>query len=197
MAQGTKQKQETHDEKQTKENEQKPAGSTSQSLAPRGSQHMSGRSQFNSPYSLFDSLRNEMDQLFDDFGFGQGILPMLSGRSRGMSQSETGWKPQTEVFERDNNLIVRADLPGLKKEDLNVEVEHDRITIRGERKSEHNENKEGVYRTERNYGTFLRSIPVPDGADGDNAKAEFHDGVLEITMPISEPKPKAKKLEIR
>jgi HSP20 family protein len=87
------------------------------------------------------------------------------------------------VFHRSNEFVVRADLPGLSKDDVKVDVTDDRITIQGERKREHEEEREGVYRSERTYGSFSRVIPVPEGTITDQAKATFKDGVLEIVMP--------------
>jgi HSP20 family protein len=87
------------------------------------------------------------------------------------------------VFHRNDELVVRADLPGLKKDDVKVDVTENGITIRGERKREHEEEREGLYHSERSYGSFYRLIPLPDGAITDQAKAKFKDGVLEITMP--------------
>jgi HSP20 family protein len=99
------------------------------------------------------------------------------------SQEWHTWTPEVEVFHRDNELVVRADLPGLSREDIKVDVTDDRITIQGERKSEHEDKREGLYRTERSYGSFARVIPLPEGTITDQAKATFKDGVLEITMP--------------
>jgi HSP20 family molecular chaperone IbpA len=93
------------------------------------------------------------------------------------------WNPQLETFQRGDELVIRADLPGLKKEDVNVEVTDDAIVISGERRDESVEDREGFYHSERSYGSFYRSIPLPEGTIGDNAKANFKDGVLEITMP--------------
>jgi HSP20 family protein len=143
-----------------------------------------------SPFSLMNSFRTEMDRLFDDFGFGRGLsFPTFGGPS-------FDWSPQTEVFERGNQLVVRADLPGLTKDDINVDIEGNNITIRGERKSEREENKEGIYRSERSYGSFFRSIPLPDGTDADKAKADFNNGVLEITMPLPARKSTGRRIEI-
>jgi HSP20 family protein len=133
-----------------------------------------------------------MDRLFDDFGFGRSFLPTFGGFDRGTFE----WTPQTEVFVRNNQMVVRADLPGLTKDDVNVDLEENRITIRGERKSEHEENKKGIYRSERSYGSFYRTIPLPEGVDGDKAKASFNNGVLEITMPLPEKKQTGRKIEI-
>ena len=93
------------------------------------------------------------------------------------------WNPPVETFQRGDQLVVRADLPGLAKDDVNVEVTDDAVIISGERRHEFEEEKDGVYRSERSYGSFCRAIPLPEGAIADNAKADFKDGVLEITMP--------------
>jgi HSP20 family protein len=140
------------------------------------------------PFSMMNSFRSEMDRLFDNFGFG--LAPSFG------SASSFDWAPSTEVFKRDNNLVVRADLPGMKKEDVDINIEQNAVTIRGERKSEHEENKEGLYRSERSYGSFFRSIPLPEGTDSEKAKAKFDNGVLEITMPVTEQKSKGKKVDI-
>jgi HSP20 family protein len=78
---------------------------------------------------------------------------------------------------------VRADVPGLSKDDLTVEVGEDQLTIQGERKYDHEEEREGVYRSERSYGSFYRQIPLPSGVNAEEASADFRNGVLEITMP--------------
>lgn len=93
------------------------------------------------------------------------------------------WSPQVETFQRGDELVIRADLPGLKKDEVDVEVTDDAVVISGERRQESVEDREGFYRSERSYGSFCRAIPLPEGAIGDNAKANFKDGVLEITMP--------------
>src|SRR5207245_93860 len=102
----------------------------------------------------------------------------------------------TEVFERNNQLVVRADLPGLTKDDINVDIDDDRITIRGERQSEHEEDEKGFYRSERSYGSFYRSVPLPQGVDAEQAKADFKNGVLEITMPLPAKKSSGRRIEI-
>jgi HSP20 family protein len=95
------------------------------------------------------------------------------------------------------SAVVRADLPGLSKDDVKVDVNEDRITIQGERKKQHEEEHEGVYRSERSYGSFYRQIPLPPGTMSDQAEAVFHDGVLEITMPAPpESARRGRRLEI-
>lgn len=149
---------------------------TDRGLAPRESSF--------DPFRMMDRFVDEMDRAFDNvFGralpahrFGQGWLRPASG-DKGM------WAPVVEVFHRNHELIVRAELPGLTKEDIKVDITDDRITLRGERRHEHEEEKEGVFRSERSYGSFYREIPLPEGTITDQAKANFKNGVLEITMP--------------
>src|SRR5258708_16146178 len=125
-----------------------------------------------SPFSFLDSFRSEMDRLFDDFGFVRSFsIPRFGG-----FRSAFDWSPQTEVFEQNDQLVVRADLPGLTKDDITVDIQDDQITIRGERKSEHEEKNEVSFRSERSYGTFYRSIPLPQGVDTGKAKANFNNG---------------------
>lgn len=128
------------------------------------------------PFEFMRRFGEEMDRLFGDFGFGNGLTSTLTRGVPGI------WAPQVEMFERDGQLLVRADLPGLTKDDVNVEIDNDAITIEGERQSEQNENREGFYRTERSYGKFYRRLPLPEGVDAQEADATFRDGVLEITM---------------
>jgi HSP20 family protein len=100
------------------------------------------------------------------------------------------------MLTKNNELIVRADVPGLKKEDITIEVTEDALILKGERKHEKEEKREGFYRTERVYGSFYRTLPLPEGVKTENAKAVVHDGVLEITLPIATVEAKTKKLEI-
>ena len=107
------------------------------------------------------------------------------------------WAPQLEVFERNEKFIVRVDLPGLKKEDVKIEVTHDELTIEGERKLEKEEKEEGLYRTERTYGRFFRRIEIPEYVKAENAIAVFKNGVLEIEMPaIPIPEVRKRTVEI-
>ena len=129
------------------------------------------------PFHSMQRLADEVDRMFDGFGLGRR---WSSGHKEFGGES---WAPDVEVFQKNNELVIKADLPGLKKDEVSVEVADDAITIHGERKREHQEEREGLYRSERSYGTFWRVIPLPEGAIGEQAKASFRDGVLEITMP--------------
>jgi HSP20 family protein len=141
---------------------------------------------FGSPFRMMERFADEMDQLFDEFGFGRGWMTPKTGRSWFATPTARGdwkWVPDVEVFHRNSELVIRADLPGLTRNDIKVDVSEDRVTIQGERKREHEEEREGVYRSERSYGTFYRDIRLPPGTMSDQAKATFRDGVLEIAMP--------------
>jgi len=145
------------------------------------------------PTDLMRRFRNEMDRVFEDLGFSSltGALPGRENFGLGL------WSPQVEVFEREGQLIIRADLPGLNKEDVKVDLTDDAITIEGERKQEHEENREGYYRSERSYGHFYRSVPLPEGVNADTAQANFRNGVLEITIAAPQRiEHKRRKLEI-
>lgn len=147
------------------------------------------------PFTFMRRFSEEMDHLYEDFGLGRGWLtPMLD-----KAQFPQGvWSPQVEMFERDNELVLRADLPGLTKDDVNVEIANDGITIEGERKNEHEEKREGYYRSERSYGKFYRRIPMPEGVKAEDAEATFTNGVLEITMPATQREERQpRRLEIR
>jgi HSP20 family protein len=126
---------------------------------------------------------------------GQGVQ---RGGQRGLQPMlQNLWAPQVEIFERGNNLVVRADLPGLSRDDVNVEVDDDALVIRGERRNDLEEEQEGYYRTERSYGSFYRAIPLPDGVDANQANASFKEGVLEVTFPKPQQQSRAKKIDVK
>jgi HSP20 family protein len=182
----------------------------------------------NSPFAVMRRMMDDMDRLFSDFGFmhpGQVASTLFGNEpwtkqssqralaggspSAGRNLAQRGgragsqslpslWSPQVEVFERGNNLVVRADLPGLSREDVDVEVDDDALVIRGERRNEFEDQQEGYYRSERSYGTFYRAIPLPDGVDSSDVNATFKDGVLEVTLPKPQPQSsRAKRIEVR
>ncbi len=156
-----------------------------------------------SPFTFMRRFSEEMDRLFEDFGFGRGWLAPTFGRDlfpRGFGElGQSVWSPQVEMFEREGQLVLRADLPGLTKDDVKVEVTDGAINISGERKSEHEERDEGYYRSERSYGSFYRSVPLPEGVNADDARASFRNGVLEVVMqaPQREERRKGRQLEIK
>ena len=128
--------------------------------------------------------------MFDDFGLGRRWTSPFS-REIGADM----WAPEIDVVQTNDQLTIRADLPGMKREDVSVELSDNAVTIQGERKRETQEEREGYYRSERSYGSFCRVVPLPEGAITDQAKADFNDGVLEITMPAP-PASKGRRLEI-
>jgi len=136
------------------------------------------------PAGFIERFADEMDRIFDDFGLGRSRVPRFG--SSWLTSSGPAmdlWSPNVEIFQRSSELVVRADLPGLSKDDVKVDVTDEAITIQGERRREHEDERGGVYRSERSYGSFQRVIALPEGAITDQAKASFRDGVLEITMP--------------
>jgi HSP20 family protein len=151
------------------------------------------------PLSMIRRVSEDMDRLFDAFGFGRGLFPSLGesalpGYGEGASSL---WAPHIEVFERDGKFFVSADLPGVKKEDVKVEITQDAVTIQGQRKQEKTSNERGFYRSERSYGSFYRTIPLPDGANTENASATFRDGVLQIEIDVPQQKSSGRTLEIK
>ena len=132
------------------------------------------------PFALMRQFTEEMDRYF-------GPAARATGKG-------AAWIPAIEVKEKEGKLLVTAELPGVKKEDLKVHIDGDTLVVEGERKQEKEEKREGYYHSERTYGTFYRSIPLPEGAKADLTAAQFTNGVLEVTVPI--PEVKAKKLEI-
>ena len=160
-----------------------------QSLS-RSPQYGTQSGDYLSPFGLMRQISDSMDQIFQNFGLGSlGAPAGLWGRepSRGLSRSGGGfWAPQVELFQRGDQLVVRADLPGLSPDDVHVDIEDDVLTIQGERRNEYESGGEeqGFYRSERSYGTFFRAIQLPEGVNADNAQASFQDGVLEVKVPL-------------
>jgi len=153
-----------------------------------------------SPLAFMDRMTEEMDRMFDrvfrDFG-----VPRLAWMPRdlaGSSNRQALWAPRIEAFQQGDRFIVRADLPGLKREDIQLEVTGDALTIQGERREEQEQEREGYYRSERQYGRFYRSIPLPEGVITESAQATFRNGVLEVAMQAPpEEASRGRRLEIQ
>lgn len=137
------------------------------------------------PFQLMRRMSEEMDRAFDrmfgDFGLNRPFgLTRSPFAEAGIAPAM--WTPRIEAFQKDDKFIVCAELPGLKKDDVEVNVTEDAITIQGQRQEEHERKEEGYYHTERSYGSFYRTIALPEGVITDSAKATFKDGVLEIEL---------------
>jgi HSP20 family protein len=130
------------------------------------------------PFNLLRQMTTELDRMFDE--------PWtLSRWPTDVAVPEAlSWAPKVDVVTKDNTLITRVDLPGMKKEDVQVEIEDGYLTLSGERTKEMKEEKDNVYREEREYGSFCRSVPLPKGIKADQVKATFNNGVLEVIVPL-------------
>ena len=138
------------------------------------------------PFSFMRRMMDDIDRMFGGVGgFGDEGLMLASNT----------WSPQVEVFEKNGNLVVRADLPGLDRKDIKVNVDDGALTIEGERRTEHEEKREGFFHSERSYGSFTRRIPLPRGVDASACDASFENGVLEVSLKL--PKQSTRSVEIR
>jgi HSP20 family protein len=145
------------------------------------------------PFGSMDRWVEDLDRMFENLGWGRGFSPSFIRKE----VRELSWMPAVEVLAKSGEFVVRAELPGLSKDDINVEVEEDALIIRGERKHEKEEKDEHFYRSERSYGSFSRVVPLPEGAKTDSVKASFKNGVLEITMPApAAPEKRARRVVI-
>ena len=136
--------------------------------------------------SHFDPLTNL--RLFED-----AFTRMLSE-----PQTNRPWAPAVDIYETENELVLKADLPDVDLKDIDVRVENQTLTISGERKFEKNDSTKGYHRIERNYGSFVRSFSVPNTFDTENIAAEFKNGVLSVTLPKKEAaKPRQVKVEVK
>jgi HSP20 family protein len=152
------------------------------------------------PFRMLNRLAAEMDRVFDDFGLGRSrFVPRWDAASSPSTLISQGrFMPEMEMHQDDHDLIIRVDLPGMKKDDIKVDVTGDAIAIEGERRQEQKSETGGIYRTERSYGKFCRTIPLPEGAMAEQAEATFDDGVLEIRMPAPpEQFSRGRRLEIQ
>ena len=139
------------------------------------------------PFRDLRSLQEEVNRLFstnlsrafDDEGIGRGA-----------------WAPSVDIYENKDQIVIEAELPGMKQEDFDLSIENNVITLRGERKFEKEEKKKKYHRVERAYGRFARSFALPENADASKVKAEFKDGMLTVHLPKSE-KAKPKQIEVK
>ncbi|MCU0771445.1 MAG: Hsp20/alpha crystallin family protein [Verrucomicrobia bacterium] len=133
-------------------------------------------------------LRNEIDRLFD--------LPLAGWTET--SPWMSGWTPALDVYEDKDQFVVKAELPGMKKDEIEVTFQNGSLTISGERRSEEERKEEGVYRSERYFGRFQRTVDLPTAVAEDKVKAEYRDGILNITLPKTEQaKPKQISVSVK
>lgn len=141
------------------------------------------------PVTELNSLQNEMNRLFNTF-FDQ---PAATSRSGGQARR---WIPAMDLIETGDHYVLRADLPGLSDEEVNVQLQDNVLTISGERKEHHETRQEGYYRLERAFGGFSRSLTLPEGIDPDAVQAHFDRGVLELRIPKPEQR-KPRQVQIK
>ena len=143
------------------------------------------------PFALLRQMTSELDRVFDDWpvfrrpGFGP------------ISTAAASWSPRIDIMKKDNQLVTRVDLPGMKKEDVSVEVADGYLTLSGERKREFEDTKDKCYRSEREYGSFYRTVPLPEGVKAGDVRAVFSGGVLEVSVPLpAQPEARVTKVKI-
>jgi HSP20 family protein len=133
------------------------------------------------PFEMLEAFQDEMARLWSQaWPFGGMPFPRRTGQ---LVQGTAMWTPRVDVFEKDADLVVKAELPGAKKDEVEVTLDRGDLVIRGERKAESEVKEGGYYRMERSYGTFYRRLPLGFEADPKKVKATFADGVLEIRVP--------------
>jgi HSP20 family protein len=140
----------------------------------------------------FFALQHRINRTFDDFFRGFDIEPF------GASDSQGGFMPQINISEDEKEIIVSAELPGIDEKDLDISITKDALTIKGEKKTESEEKKKDYHRIERAYGSFSRTIVLPENTDEGKAQAELKKGVLKITIPkTAAAEAQKRKLEIK
>jgi HSP20 family protein len=130
------------------------------------------------PLREFSTLQNEMNRLFNT------VFDAPAGGNGGGAMRR--WMPAMDLVETEDQFVLRADLPGMSEDDVHIELEDDTLTVSGERKSEHETRNEGAYRLERAFGSFTRTLRLPQGIDPDAVSANFDRGVLEVRVPKPE-----------
>jgi len=142
---------------------------------------------FSNPFTAMRRMSEEMDRVFSD---------LLSGRDSGDGGTSSRWMPAIEVHQRSNEMIVSAELAGMKPDDVKVQVTDEALIIEGERKLEREEKQGEQWHSERRYGQFYRSIPLPEGTNADQVRAEFKNGELCVTIPVQTPESRSRQVPI-
>jgi HSP20 family protein len=133
----------------------------------------------------------------DDFPTGLRLFQDTVNRLLSDQTAARPWSPSVDIFETDNELVLKADVPGVDQKDIDIRIENGTLSIKGERKFEKEEKNKGFHRMERSYGSFVRYFTLPDTVDTENVKADYQGGVLTLTLPKKEiAKPKAIKVQV-
>ena len=139
---------------------------------------------------------------YDPFDFGEfptGLRLFQDAVNRLFSEPVTTrpWAPPVDILENDDELLLKADVPDVELKDINIEIEHGTLTLKGERKFEKSDQGKGYHRIERSYGQFVRCFSIPDTVDADKDKADYKNGVLSVTLPKKEvAKPRTIKVQV-
>jgi HSP20 family protein len=139
------------------------------------------------PFRELRSLQDDMNRLFVT------AFPRTFDNEQ---MARGSWNPSVDISENEQSIVLEAELPGMKSEDVELSIENNVVTIRGERKFEKKEEKDNYHRVERSYGSFTRSFTLPRTVTGEDAQAEFQNGLLKVTLPKRE-EAKARKIEIK
>jgi HSP20 family protein len=144
-------------------------------------------------------LSDDLDELFGQLvgGAATSRSGAVAGALPFVADAPADWIPAIEAFQRDGKLVVQADLPGLQADDVTVEIDDGILTLSGERCEEREVDQSDARRTERRYGRFTRSIALPEGARTDEVQASFRNGVLEITVPLSQSSQQRRTVQIQ
>jgi HSP20 family protein len=133
----------------------------------------------------------------DEFPVGLRLFQDTVNRLFSDQTTTRPWAPSVDIFETDNELVLKADIPGVDQKDIDIQLENGTLSLKGERKFERDEKNKGFHRQERSYGSFVRYFTVPETIDSENVKADFQAGVLTVTLPKKEiAKPKAIKVQV-
>ena len=145
-------------------------------------------------------IRYNPDRWFDsvfNHSFGDFFAPTVATpANRGTNRGPGSWAPRVEIRDNDTEIVLEAEVPGADRDSLDLEVKDGILTLKGEKKREATEEKEGVYRSERVYGSFTRQFRLPDEVDGDNIAANYVNGVLTVTLP-KKPEAAARRIEVK
>ena len=125
------------------------------------------------------------------------VAPFYADFDKLANEAEGTWHPSVDISENENAFVLKAELPGVNREDINIDINHKTLTLKGEKKFEEKTEKENYVRVERSYGSFSRTFALSDKVDTENVKASYKDGVLEVTLPKKEEaKPREIKVEV-